>query len=105
MPPGNEKRHPKENHMPMWSFGHSDPELKARRRKAFEAAAWGIGRGTAVAAMPGLVIQAPAYVMNDLWMFKAIYECYFDESPSGAALKELVAKYLTATGMAVISIS
>lgn len=81
------------------------PELKRRRLKAFEAAAWGAGRGALAGATPGWVLQTPAYVMNDLQMFKAIYKCYFDESPSDDVLKELVAKYVTAAGMAVMSIS
>ena len=93
--------------MPMFRspLKNSDPELKTRRSKAFEAVAWGVGRGAATGAVPGWVLQTPAYVMNDLWMFKAIYECYFDASPSDDALRELVAKYLTAAGMAAMSIS
>jgi hypothetical protein len=90
----------------MSRFGFSpDPDLKARRAKALEAVAWGVGRGAATGATPGWVLQAPAYVMNDLWMFKAVYECYFDVSPSEEQLKALVCKYLTAVGMATISIS
>ena len=34
-----------------------------------------------------------------------IYECYFDASPTELELKELVTKYLTAAGMATMSVS
>jgi hypothetical protein len=86
-------------------FAKATPDLKARRAKALEAAAWGVGRGVATGAAPGFVLQMPAYVVNDLWMFKAIYECYFDASPTELELKELMTKYLTATGMAAMSVS
>lgn len=82
-----------------------NPDLRARRSKALEAVAWGVGRGVATGATPGWVLQAPAYVMNDLWMFKAVYECYFDAPPAEEQLRELVYKYLTAAGMATVSIS
>lgn len=86
-------------------FAKSTPDLKVRRSKALETAAWGVGRGALNGAVPGFVLQMPVYVASDLWMFKSIYECYFDKSPTEMQLKELLTKYLAAAGMATMSIS